>query len=113
MGDFIQRLQTDFPHAQNHRNETIPDPSTFKEEVQLIQICCVHPIPDETHTSKMCGKLIRYYQTNDISKFRLDLPDRESRSKNEQSEFKWVNRAILETAEPLPNILRWSEVVKR
>lgn len=117
VGNFIERLQTYFPNAQNLGNETIiPDPSIFQNKGQFMQISCVYPIFDETyHSMSIPGKSIPYYyQINNIKRFRLDLPDRESRPKDEQSQFKsWLNRAILETSEPLPNILRWSEVVNR
>lgn len=106
LDEFIQRLKTDFPDAQMISNAIKREALYFEKHEQFIQIIGVDPISDESlDVHSISEKSVQFYQTNDIKKFRLDLPDRKRKS--------WVKREILETAELLPNILRWSEIVHR
>lgn len=60
--------------------------------------------------------MAKFYQTNDVCRFQHDRPVYKGQSdKDKDNEFSrlWIERTILDISEPLPNILRWFEIVNR
>ncbi|CAG9773050.1 unnamed protein product [Ceutorhynchus assimilis] len=117
IGAFTQRLQTEFPSAQILMKNTPPDDSVINSDGQFIQICNVKPIPEInpiTTATDIPEKIARYYHYNDVTKFQCDRPVHKGiLDKENEIKTLWIERTILETASPLPGILRWFEVIDR
>ncbi|VDK48727.1 unnamed protein product [Anisakis simplex] len=82
-----------------------------------LQIFSVQPISDFFIEKKNVNRLIRwYYKNNRVQKFeycRGEFRKGTKWTKLEDSEImrSWVTRRFVETKEPLPNILKWSQIV--
>lgn len=118
IGEFTQRLQIEFPQAQILTKNTPPDPSIFNEPGQFIQISSVRPVPDQPLFKNTMfpvpEKVARFYHVNDVKRFYHDRPVHKGQV-DKENEFKslWIERTIIEISDPLPNILRWFEIVDR
>lgn len=61
-------------------------------------------------------KVAKFYHVNDVKRFQHDRPVYKGQAdKDKDNEFSrlWIERTILDISEPLPNILRWFEIVDR
>ncbi|XP_049823045.1 dedicator of cytokinesis protein 3 isoform X2 [Aethina tumida] len=117
MSAFTQRLQTEFPVAQILTKNTPPDDSIVNSEAQYIQISNVKPIPEQTPitmATDIPDKISRFYHYNDVKKFYCDRPVHKG-IVDKENEIKtlWIERTVMEIANPLPGILRWFEVISR
>ncbi|XP_031632350.1 dedicator of cytokinesis protein 3 isoform X2 [Contarinia nasturtii] len=120
IGGFTQRMQIEFPQAQILTKNTPPESSIFVDKGQFIQISNVRPIPDQPLFKNTMfpvpEKVKKFYQVNDVKRFQHDRPLYKGQSdKDKDNEFSrlWIERTILDISEPLPNILRWFEIVNR
>lgn len=59
-------------------------------------------------------KIKRFYHVNDVKRFQHDRPVHKG-PVDKENEFKslWIERTIIDISDPLPNILRWYEVIDR
>lgn len=116
IGEFTQRLQTEFPQAQILTRK--PDDNIMYGSEQYIHISNVRPIADPVHlksaTVPITERIARFYEVNDITKFQHDRPVHKGVI-DKDNEFKslWIERTIFDIAKPLPGILRWFEVVHK
>uniref|UniRef100_A0AAR5PSM5 Dedicator of cytokinesis protein 3 n=1 Tax=Dendroctonus ponderosae TaxID=77166 RepID=A0AAR5PSM5_DENPD len=117
IGAFTQRLQTEFPSAQILMKNTPPDDSIINSDGQFIQITNVKPIPEITPITTATDipeKISRFYHYNDVKKFQCDRPVHKGiTDKENEIKTMWIERTVVETAAPLPGILRWFEVIDR
>lgn len=120
IGAFTQRLQIEFPQAQILTKNTPPEPSILVEKGQYIQISNVRPIPNQPLFKNTMfpvpEKVAKFYHVNDVKRFQHDRPVYKGQAdKDKDNEFSrlWIERTILDISEPLPNILRWFEIVDR
>lgn len=61
-------------------------------------------------------KVAKFYHVNDVMRFQHDRPvykDHAEKDKDNEFSRLWIERTILDILEPLPNILRWFEIVDR
>lgn len=61
-------------------------------------------------------KIAKFYHVNDVKRFQNDRPVYKGQvDKDKDNEFSrlWIERTILDISDPLPNILRWFEIVDR
>lgn len=118
IGAFTQRLQTEFASAQLYAKNSPPDAAILNSNEQYCQISTVKPISDINHlknaTNVVPEKISRFYEVNDVIMFQHDRPMHKGQvDKNNEFKSLWVERTIIEIAEPLPNILRWFEVKRQ
>lgn len=59
-------------------------------------------------------KIARFYHVNDVKRFQHDRPVHKGHV-DKENEFRslWIERTIIDISDPLPNILRWFEIVDR
>ncbi|XP_055305427.1 dedicator of cytokinesis protein 3 isoform X2 [Sitodiplosis mosellana] len=120
IGAFTQRLQIEFPQAQILTKNTPPEKYYFEDKCQYIQISNVRPIPDhplfKNTMFPVPEKVAKFYHVNDVKRFQHDRPVYKGQAdKDKDNEFSrlWIERTLLDISEPLPNILRWFEIVDR
>ena len=118
IGAFTQRLQTEFATANIYSKNSPPDQSILNSEEQYCQISTVRPISDKNMlknaTAVVPEKISRFYEANDVIKFQHDRPIHKGAvDKNNEFKSLWIERTFIEIASPLPNILRWFEIVRQ
>lgn len=118
IGAFTQRLQIEFPQAQILTKNTPPDSSIFTDKGQYIQISNVRPIPNQplfkNNMFPVPEKVKKFYHVNDVKRFQHDRPIYKGQvEKDNEFSRLWIERTVLVISEPLPNILRWFEIVDR
>ena len=118
IGAFTQRLQTEFPSAHVLTKNTPPTDSILTSELQYIQICNVKSLAEDhcvfDTNLNLSEKIRSYYRVNDVYRFQLDRPVHKG-PVDRDNEFRslWIERTLLFTANKLPGILRWFEVVEQ
>lgn len=91
IGQFTERIQVEFPHAQILTSNAPPNPGLFTENAQYVQISPVRPIPDQPRFKNAMfpvpKEIARFYQSNDVERFQHDRPVHKGQ-KDRENEFK-------------------------
>ena len=89
----------------------------FTHLILVLQICSVKPLPDTNNPvlkAQAPEKIQAYYNVNNVDAFLFDRRLNKVRE-DPENEFKnmWIERTVMRTANPLPGILRWFEVIEK
>lgn len=121
LSEFCTRILTQHPLAELMQTLTTPGDEITQSDGQYIQINSVEPIMDmknnELMEKIMSQEIIKYYQTNNVQKFKFSRPYRIKKDggmggggDNNVNNL-WLERTVMKTSLPLPGILRWFPVV--
>ncbi|XP_063703271.1 dedicator of cytokinesis protein 1 isoform X2 [Culicoides brevitarsis] len=109
---FNTRLQRQHPKAELLQNLEIPGRDIQDAKVQYIQAVAVKPIPSEKlkilQDKFVHENIANFYKSNNVQKFELRRPYYAEGFAKDDVAGLWVDRMIMETATPLPNILKSS-----
>ncbi|XP_059611933.1 dedicator of cytokinesis protein 1 isoform X1 [Phlebotomus argentipes] len=115
LSDFCTRILTQHPAAELMQTLTTPGQDVMQSDGQFIQVNSVEPImaeENERYEDKIVAQqIVKYYQTNNVQKFKFSRPYRDGKStSNDSVANMWLERTIMQTTYPLPGILRWFPV---
>ena len=81
-----------------------------------LQVFKVIPLPDERAVFKgkeVEGKIVNYYNCNDINKFKHDRPfHKGGKDKEHEIASLWLERMTMETSSKFPGVLSYFPVLK-
>ncbi|KAJ8047584.1 Dedicator of cytokinesis protein 4 [Holothuria leucospilota] len=112
----LEKLQSDFPKAKLWSKPDPPTESQLADNEQYIEIRAVEPVPPQDSyfvgREEVPREILHYYKHYMIREFKYDKPFHRG-EKDKSNEFKtlWLERTIMTTAEELPHLLVWSEIV--
>ncbi|XP_055696670.1 dedicator of cytokinesis protein 1 isoform X2 [Lutzomyia longipalpis] len=115
LSDFCTRILTQHPAAELMQTLTTPGMDITHSDGQFIQVNSVEPImaeENERYEEKIVAQqILKYYQTNNVQKFKFSRPYRDGKSTAGDSVANlWLERTIMKTTDSLPGILRWFPV---
>lgn len=117
LSEFCSRILMQHPAAELMQTLTPPGDDITQSDGMFIQINSVEPIMDAQEVlfkgKTMPPEIIKYYQTNNVQRFKFSRPYRDSQDEGSENSVRnlWLERTIMKTNFPLPGILRWFEVM--
>lgn len=117
LSDFCTRILMQHPAAELMQTLTTPGEEITQSDNMFIQINSVEPIMNAKallfREKMLRPEIVKYYQTNDVHRFRFSRPYRDSKDEGSENSVRnlWLERTIMETNFKLPGILRWFEVI--
>lgn len=116
LSEFCTRILTQQPAAELMQTLTTPGDEITQSDGQFIQINSVEPIMDTKNDhlkdKVLHQEIIKYYQTNNVQRFKFSRPYRDSKDGGDNNVSNlWLERTVMKTSLPLPGILRWFPII--